>query len=35
LKHSFEKISLRKNYYLINSKHPSQKEDGIMMRLKF
>ena len=35
LKHSFEKISLRKNYYMINSKHPNQKEDGIIMRLKF
>ena len=35
LKHGFEEISLRKNYYMINSKHPNQKEDGIMMRLKF
>ena len=35
LKHSFEKISLRKNYYMTNSKHPNQKEDGIIMRLKF
>jgi len=35
LKYSFEKISLRKNYYMINSKHPNQKEDGIIMRLKF
>jgi ribosomal-protein-alanine N-acetyltransferase len=35
LKHGFEKISLRKNYYIINSKHPNQKEDGIIMRLKF
>jgi len=35
LQHSFEKISLRKNYYMINSKHPNQKEDGIIMRLKF
>ena len=35
LKHGFEEISLRKNYYMNNSKHPNQKEDGIMMRLKF
>ena len=35
LKYGFEKISLRKNYYMINSKHPNQKEDGIIMRLKF
>ena len=35
LKHGFEVISLRKNYYMNNSKHPNQKEDGIMMRLKF
>ena len=35
LKHGFEEISLRKNYYMINSKHPNQKEDGIIMRLKF
>ena len=35
LQHSFEEISLRKNYYMINSKHPNQKEDGIIMRLKF
>ena len=35
LKHGFEEISLRKNYYMINSKHPNQKEDGIIMCLKF
>ena len=35
LKYGFEEISLRKNYYMINSKHPNQKEDGIIMRLKF
>ncbi len=35
LQHSFEEISLRKNYYMINSKHPNQKENGIIMRLKF
>jgi len=35
LKHGFEEISLRKNYYMNNSKHPNQKEDGIIMRLKF
>jgi ribosomal-protein-alanine N-acetyltransferase len=35
LKHGFEEISLRKNYYMNNSKHPNQKEDGIMMRLEF
>jgi len=35
LKHGFEEISLRKNYYMINSKHPNQKEDGIIMRLNF
>ena len=31
----FEEISVRKDYYKINSKHPNQKEDGIIMRLKF
>lgn len=35
LKYGFEKISLRKNYYMNNSKHTNQKEDGIIMRLKF
>ena len=35
LRHGFEEISLRKNYYMNNSKHPNQKEDGIIMRLKF
>ena len=35
LQHSFEEISLRKDYYMNNSKHPNQKEDGIIMRLKF
>ena len=35
LKHGFEEISLRKDYYMKNSKHPNQKEDGIIMRLKF
>jgi len=35
LKHGFEEISLRKDYYMNNSKHPNQKEDGIIMRLKF
>ena len=35
LKYGFEEISLRKNYYINNSKHPNQKEDGIIMRLKF
>ena len=35
LKYGFEEISLRKNYYMINSKDPNQKEDGIIMRLKF
>ena len=35
LKHGFEEISLRKNYYMNNSKHTNQKEDGIIMRLKF
>jgi len=31
----FEEISVRKDYYKMNSKHPNQKEDGIIMRLKF
>jgi ribosomal-protein-alanine N-acetyltransferase len=35
LKHDFKKISVRKNYYMSNSKHPNQKEDGIIMCLKF
>ncbi|MDC1449552.1 ribosomal protein S18-alanine N-acetyltransferase [Candidatus Thioglobus sp.] len=35
LRHGFEEISLRKNYYMNNSKHLNQKEDGIIMRLKF
>jgi len=35
LEYGFEEISLRKNYYMINSKDPNQKEDGIIMRLKF
>ena len=35
LKQGFKKISIRKNYYMNNSKHPNQKEDGIIMRLKF
>jgi ribosomal-protein-alanine N-acetyltransferase len=35
LKYGFEKISLRKNYYMNNSKQTNQKEDGIIMRLKF
>ena len=35
LKHGFEEISLRKDYYMNHSKHPNQKEDGIIMRLKF
>ena len=35
LKHDFEEVSLRKNYYMNNSKHPNQKEDGLIMCLKF
>jgi len=35
LKQGFKEISIRKNYYMNNSKHPNQKEDGIIMRLKF
>ena len=35
LKQGFEKISVRKNYYMIGSKHTHPKEDGIMMSLKF
>ncbi len=34
LKHNFEKVSVRKNYYIKNSKHTNQEEDGIIMRLK-
>ena len=30
----FEEISVRKNYYMKNSKNQSQREDGIMMGLK-
>ena len=35
LKQGFEKISVRKNYYMNGSKHTHPKEDGIMMSLKF
>ena len=30
----FEEISVRKNYYMKNSKNQSQREDGIIMRIK-
>ena len=30
----FEEISVRKNYYMKNSKKQSQREDGIIMRIK-
>ena len=30
----FEEISVRKNYYIKNSKNQSQREDGIIMRIK-
>jgi len=30
----FEEISVRKNYYTKNSKNQSQREDGIIMRIK-
>ena len=33
-KQGFEKISVRKNYYMKNSKNQSQREDGIIMRIK-
>ena len=33
-KQGFEEISVRKNYYIKNSKNQSQREDGIMMGLK-
>ena len=33
-KQGFEEISVRKNYYMKNSKNQSQREDGIMMGLK-
>ena len=33
-KQGFEKISVRKNYYMKNSKNQSQREDGIIMSIK-
>ena len=33
-KQGFEKISVRKNYYMKNSKNQSQGEDGIIMSIK-
>ena len=30
----FEEISVRKNYYMKNSKNQSYREDGIIMRIK-
>ena len=33
-KQGFEKISVRKNYYMKNSKNQSQREDGIIMGMK-
>ena len=30
----FEKISVRKNYYMENSNQLSERDDGIMMRLE-
>ena len=33
-KQGFEEISVRKNYYTKNSKNQSQREDGIIMRIK-
>ncbi len=34
MKHGCEEISIRKKYYMKNTKHTSQKEDGIIKRLK-
>ena len=33
-KQGFDEISVRKNYYTKNSKNQSQREDGIIMRIK-
>ena len=33
-KQGFEEISVRKNYYMKNSKNQSQREDGIIMSIK-
>ena len=33
-KQGFEELSVRKNYYMKNSNNSSQREDGIMMRIK-
>ena len=33
-KQEFEEISVRKNYYMKNSKNQSHREDGIIMRIK-
>ena len=33
-KQGFEEISVRKNYYMKNSKNQSQREDGIIMNIK-
>ena len=33
-KQGFEKISVRENYYMKNSKNQSQREDGIIMSIK-
>ena len=33
-KQGFKEISVRKNYYMKNSKNQSQREDGIIMGLK-
>ena len=33
-KQGFEKISVRKNYYMKNSKNQSQREDGIIMSIR-
>ena len=33
-KQGFEEISVRKNYYMKNSKNQSHREDGIIMRIK-
>ena len=34
LRLGFEKISVRKNYYMENSNQLSQRDDGIIMRLE-
>ncbi len=33
-KQGFKEISVRRNYYMKNSKNQSQREDGIIMRIK-